>query len=47
VPISLLESGLPASLQIIGAQRQDLTVLKAMYSFEKVFEFSDRASGHE
>ena len=47
VPISLLESGLPASLQIIGAQRQDLTVLKAMHSFEKVFEFSDRASGHE
>ena len=47
VPISLLESGLPASLQIIGSQRRDLDVLQAMYSFEKVFEFSDKASGHE
>ena len=47
IPISLLESGLPASLQIIGAQRRDLDVLQAMYSFEKVFEFSDKATGHE
>ena len=47
VPISLLESGLPASLQIIGSQRRDFDVLQAMYSFEKVFEFSDKASGHE
>jgi Asp-tRNA(Asn)/Glu-tRNA(Gln) amidotransferase A subunit family amidase len=47
IPISLLDSGLPASIQIIGGQRKDLDVLQAMHSFEKVMEFSEQASDHE
>ncbi len=46
IPISLLESGLPASIQIIGGQRRDIDVLKAMHSFEKVIGFSEKASDH-
>ena len=46
IPISTLDSGLPASLQIIGGQRRDLDVLKAMHSFEKVIGFSEKASDH-
>ena len=43
IPISLLSSGLPASLQIIGGQRKDIDVLNAMYAFEGVINFSERA----
>ena len=47
IPISILESGIPASLQIIGGQRKDLDVLKAMHAFESVIGFSEKASGYE
>ena len=47
IPISVLNSGLPASIQIIGGQRKDIDVLQAMYAFEKVINFSKRANGHE
>ena len=47
IPTSLLKSGLPGSIQIIGAQRQDIDVLQAMHSFGKVFQFSEKASAHE
>ena len=47
IPTSLLRSGLPGSIQIIGGQRKDIDVLQAMYSFEKVFQFSEKASAHE
>ena len=47
IPISILESGIPASLQIIGGQRKDLDVLKAMHAFESIIEFSEKASGYE
>ena len=43
IPISLLDSGIPASLQIIGGQRQDLNVLKAMNSFEEIIAFDEKA----
>ena len=46
IPISTLDSGLPASLQIIGGQRRDLDVLKAMHAFEKVIGFSEKACDH-
>ena len=44
IPISLLDSGLPASLQIIGGQRQDLDVLRAMKSFEEIIAFDEKAN---
>ena len=47
IPISILESGIPASLQIIGGQRKDLDVLKAMHAFESVIGLSEKASGYE
>ena len=47
IPISVLDSGLPASIQIIGGQRKDLDVLQAMNSFEQIIGFSEKASGHE
>ena len=47
IPVSLLESGLPASIQIIGGQRKDLDVLKAMHSFEQVINFSEKAVNFE
>ena len=47
IPTSLLKSGLPGSIQIIARQRQDIDVLQAMHSFEKVFQFSKKASAHE
>ena len=40
-------SNVPVAIQIIGGQRQDLVVLKAMHAFEDVINFSDRASDHE
>ena len=47
IPISVLDSGLPASIQVIGGQRRDLDVLKAMHSFEQVINFSEKAANHE
>jgi len=47
IPISILDSGLPTSIQIIGGQRRDIDVLQAMHAFENVINFSERASGHE
>jgi|TARA_B110000438_G_scaffold145519_1_gene140084 Asp-tRNA(Asn)/Glu-tRNA(Gln) amidotransferase A subunit family amidase len=43
IPISILKSGMPVAIQIIGGQRQDLDVLKAMHAFEQVLEFKSRA----
>jgi aspartyl-tRNA(Asn)/glutamyl-tRNA(Gln) amidotransferase subunit A len=47
IPISILDSGLPTSIQIIGGQRRDIDVLQAMHAFENVINFSERASDHE
>lgn len=43
VPIGRSDAGLPLALQIIGRQRSDLSVLMAMATMEKVFEFNDVA----
>lgn len=40
VPIATTKAGMPVALQIIGRQRADLSVLKAMHSMESVFEFA-------
>ena len=40
-------SNIPIAIQIIGGQRQDLDVLNAMQAFEKVINFSDKATDHE
>ena len=47
IPAGILGSGMPVALQIIGGQREDLTVLKAMHAFESVLDFNHRASDHE
>ena len=47
IPAGILASGMPVALQIIGGQREDLTVLKAMHAFESVLNFNLRASDHE
>jgi len=47
IPAGILASGMPVALQIIGGQREDLTVLKAMHAFESVLNFNFRASDHE
>ncbi|MFT7131102.1 MAG: aspartyl-tRNA(Asn)/glutamyl-tRNA(Gln) amidotransferase subunit A [Gammaproteobacteria bacterium] len=44
VPIATTALGLPVGLQIIGRQRADLSVLKAMHSMESVFEFAEMAN---
>jgi aspartyl-tRNA(Asn)/glutamyl-tRNA(Gln) amidotransferase subunit A len=44
VPIATTEAGMPIALQIIGRQRADLSVLKAMHCMEEVFEFSQGAA---
>jgi Asp-tRNA(Asn)/Glu-tRNA(Gln) amidotransferase A subunit family amidase len=38
---------MPVALQIIGGQREDLIVLKAMHAFESVLNFNLRATDHE
>ena len=43
IPVTILKSGMPVAIQIIGGQRQDLDVLKAMHAFEEVLEFNSRA----
>jgi len=47
IPAGILESGMPVALQIIGGQREDLAVLKAMHAFELVLDFNHKASDHE
>ena len=48
VPVGVSSStNIPIAIQIIGGQRQDLDVLKAMHSFESVINFSHRATDHE
>jgi len=47
IPAGILSTGMPVALQIIGGQREDLIVLKAMHAFESVLNFEHRASGHE
>jgi Asp-tRNA(Asn)/Glu-tRNA(Gln) amidotransferase A subunit family amidase len=44
VPAGLTESGLPVALQIIGRQRDDIGVLKAMHTLEPHLELGTRAS---
>jgi len=44
VPIGKSNAGLPLALQIIGRQRDDLSVLQAMHRFEQVFEFTEVAA---
>jgi Asp-tRNA(Asn)/Glu-tRNA(Gln) amidotransferase A subunit family amidase len=43
VPIGKSDVGLPLALQVIGRQRADLQVLKALRAMEDVFEFKDLA----
>jgi aspartyl-tRNA(Asn)/glutamyl-tRNA(Gln) amidotransferase subunit A len=43
VPAGLSESGLPVALQIIGRQRDDVGVLKAMHTFEPLLALGARA----
>ena len=48
VPVGVSSStNVPIAIQIIGGQRQDLDVLKAMHAFESVINFSHRAMDHE
>ena len=43
VPIGLTAEGMPAGMQVIGRQRQDVTVLGAMAAMEDLFNFNTRA----
>jgi Asp-tRNA(Asn)/Glu-tRNA(Gln) amidotransferase A subunit family amidase len=43
VPIGKSDAGLPLALQVIGRQREDLSVLQAIGAMEGVFEFTDIA----
>ena len=48
IPVGVSSSSnIPIAIQIIGGQRQDLDVLNAMQAFEKVINFSDKATDHE
>ena len=44
VPIGKNSAGIPIALQIIGRQRADLSVLRAMHAMEQVFEFTELAA---
>ena len=45
IPVGVSSSSnIPIAIQIIGGQRQDLDVLNAMQAFEKVINFSDKAT---
>jgi len=44
VPAGLTSKGLPTALQIIGRQRDDIAVLKAMHSFEPHLDLGTRAA---
>ncbi|MEH6556212.1 MAG: amidase [Oceanicoccus sp.] len=43
VPIDTTAAGLPIALQVIGRQREDLSVLQAMHAMEGVFQFDQLA----
>lgn len=43
VPIALSDDGMPLGMQVIGRQRQDLTVLRAMTGLEDLLGFEARA----
>ncbi len=43
IPVGNLDNNLPVAIQIIGQQRADLDVLKAMKAFEEVINFRERA----
>ena len=43
IPIGRSDAGLPLALQVIGRQREDLSVLQTIGAMESVFEFSDIA----
>ena len=48
IPVGVSSSSnIPIAIQIIGGQRQDLDVLNAMQAFEKVINFSDKATDHD
>ena len=38
-----IKNNLPVAIQIIGRQRADLSVLKAMKAFEEVIDFKEKA----
>ncbi len=44
VPIDTTDQGLPIALQVIGRQRDDLSVLQAMHAMEGVFQFDQQAA---
>jgi Asp-tRNA(Asn)/Glu-tRNA(Gln) amidotransferase A subunit family amidase len=46
VPIGTTDSGLPLALQVIGRQREDVSVLAAMHTMEEVFAFDEMAEVH-
>ena len=43
IPVGTLDNNLPVAIQIIGQQRDDLGVLKAMKAFEEVINFVEKA----
>ncbi len=43
VPIGLTGAGMPVGMQVIGRQRQDVTVLGAMAAMEDLFNFTAKA----
>jgi len=43
IPAGLLKSRVPIALQIIGRQREDLSVLQAMNAFEPLLKLDYRA----
>ena len=43
VPVGLTEAGMPVGMQVIGRQRQDVTVLGAMATMEDLFNFTAKA----
>jgi Asp-tRNA(Asn)/Glu-tRNA(Gln) amidotransferase A subunit family amidase len=43
VPIGTSSAGIPLALQVIGRQREDVSVLSAMHAMEEVFDFNEIA----
>ncbi|HJL61325.1 MAG TPA: amidase [Pseudomonadales bacterium] len=43
VPVDKTGAGLPIALQVIGRQREDLSVLRAVHALEGVFGFGEKA----
>ena len=45
IPVGVSSSSnIPIAIQIIGGQRQDLDVLRAMNSFEEIIAFDEKAN---